>query len=190
MTLKRFPEATEQIELARRVDPLSHAINAYVPYIYLAARDYQRAVAEGQRAVELEPYSPLAHWLFGRACLFSGDLSQALATLETASRLANRRPMWRAELCFAQARVGDRTGAAAILSELIALSRNSYVSPYDLALCYAGLEDNDAALSQLENAYLERVMRIIAIGDPELDGLRREPRFVSLAEQLRLPCQL
>ena len=95
--------------------------------------------------------------------------------------------MWQSELCFAQARAGDRTGAAAMLSELVALSQRSYVSPYDLALCYAGFGDNDAALSQLENAYRERVMRIIAIEDPEFDNLRHEQRLVSLANSFACP---
>lgn len=93
VSMRRFAEAAEQIELARRVDPLSPAINAYVPYIYFAQRDYDRAVEEGQRAVELEPSSPLARWHFGRACLFSGDVSRAIAELEVASELANRRTM-------------------------------------------------------------------------------------------------
>jgi serine/threonine-protein kinase len=187
VSLRRFTEAAKQIELARLVDPLSPAINAYVPYIYLAARDYGRAAAEGQRAVELEPHSPVAHWQFGRACLFSDDVSRGVAELQTASHLANNRPMWQAELSFARARAGDRSGAEAILNEMTALAQRSYVSPYDLALCYAGLGDASAALDQLEHAYRQRVMRIISIGDPELDGLRLEPRFASLVERLRLP---
>ena len=51
----------------------SAAINAYVPHIYLAARDYDRAVHEALRAVELEPQSPVARWQLGRASLFAGD---------------------------------------------------------------------------------------------------------------------
>jgi len=186
-SLRRHKEAAEEIEMARRVDPLSPAINAYVPYIYLASRDCARALDEGQRAVELEPYSPLAHWHFGRACLFYGSLSEALSELENASKLSGHLPMWRAELSFARALAGDASGARAILNELTTLARTSYVSPYDLALCYAGLEDRSAALDHLEHAYRERVMRIIAIGDPEFDGIRQEHRFCSLVERLRLP---
>ena len=187
VSLGRFEEAAEQIELARRVDPLSAAINAYVPHIYLASRDYERAVAEGQRAVELEPDSPVARWQLGRACLFSGDVSRAVAELETGSKLANRRTMWQAELSFGRARAGDRSGAETILREMTSLAEGSYVSPYDLALCCAGLEHIQEALDYLERAYQERVMRIIAIGDPEFDGLRQEPRFVALVERLGLP---
>jgi predicted Zn-dependent protease len=185
--LGRFSEAAEEIELARRVDPLAPSINAYVPYIYLAARDYTRAIEEGQRAVELEPQSPVARWQLGRAVLFAGDIGRAIDELETASTLANRGTMWQAELCFARARSGDRSGAEAMRADLTLRAERAYVSPYDLALCAAGLEDNGAALDHLERAYQDRVMRIISIGDPEFDGLRREPRFMELARKLRLP---
>jgi TolB-like protein/DNA-binding winged helix-turn-helix (wHTH) protein/Tfp pilus assembly protein PilF len=187
VSLRRYPEAAEQIELARRVDPLSPAINAYLPYIYVASRDYQRAAAEADRAVELEPNSPLARLQLGRACLFLGEVGRAVTELETASELAHGRPMWRAELSFARARAGDQTSAETILNELIMLAKSSYVSPYDLALCYAGLGYGGAALDHLEQAYTERVMRIVAIGDPELDGLRSDPRFGTLLERLCLP---
>lgn len=187
VTLGRFVEAAEEIELARRVDPLAASINAYVPYIYLAARDYKRAIDEGERAVELEPQSPLARWQLGRAILFAGDAGRAIEELETASALANRRAMWQAELCFARARSGDRSGAEAILSGLMSFAEGAYVSPYDLALCAAGLEDWGTALDHLERAYQDRIMRVIAIGDPEFDGLCGQPRFTNLARKLGLP---
>jgi len=187
VTLGRLEEAVEQVELARSLDPLSPAINAYLPHIYLAARDHERAVTEGRRAVELEQDSAIARWQLGRALLFSGDVGGAVAELETASILANRRPMWQAELCFGRARAGDRAGAEAILRDMTKQARSNYVSPYDFALCCAGLGRTEAGLDYLERAYQERVMRIIAIGDPEFDGLRREPRFGALIERLRLP---
>lgn len=88
---------------------------------------------------------------------------------------------------LARARAGDHAGALAILRELTTLARSTYVSPYDLALCHVGLKDTGAALNYLEDGYRERVMRIISIGDPELDHLRSEPRFIELTRKLRLP---
>ena len=187
VTQRRFAEAAEEIELARRIDPLSPAINAYVPYIYLASRDYARALKEGQRAIDLEPSSALARWQFGRACLLSGDVDRAVAELDHASQLANRRSLWQAMLSFALARAGDRSGAERILSDLTALAEGSWVSPYDLALCYVGIGDLESALDSLEEAYGARVMRIISIGDPELEALYPETRFASLIQQLDLP---
>ncbi|MBZ5622718.1 MAG: hypothetical protein LAQ69_28890 [Acidobacteriia bacterium] len=179
-------EAIAQIELARRTDPLSPAINAYVPYIYLAARDYRRALEEARMAVQLEPYSSLAHWQLGRAKLFSGMVGESVETLESAAELAGHLPMWDAELSFARARAGDRAGAESILQDLIDRARLHYVSAYDIALCFAGVGHRKAALDHLEHAYEERLMRVISMGDPEFDDLRTEPRFVSVAQRLRL----
>lgn len=95
--------------------------------------------------------------------------------------------MWEAELSYARARAGDRAGALRLLSELIERPRNDYVSPYDLAIAFAGIGDHDAALDHLELAFSQRVMRIVGLGDPEFDGRRAEPRYRRLLERLRLP---
>lgn len=173
--------------MARKTDPLSPAINSFLPYVYLAARDYGRALHEARRAVDLEPYSALAHWELGRACLFSGATSEAVTELEAAAKLGDKLSIWQSELSFARARVGDRQGAEAILQELMDRARSAYLSPYDLALCFAGLKDYHSALNYLEHAYQERVMRVISIGDPEFDDLRSEPRFTALVKQLQIP---
>jgi predicted Zn-dependent protease len=139
VSLGRYQEAATHIELARNTDPLSPAINAYLPYIYLAARDYPRALHEATLAVELEPYSPLAHWVLGRAYLFSGDAQTAVSVLERGTELAGPLSMWEAALGFARARAGDRAGALAIVSTLHERAAHEFVSPYDLAVCYEGL---------------------------------------------------
>ena len=63
VSLRRYDEAVSHIEQARRADPVSPAINSYLPYIYLAARRYEHARREGERAVDLEPHAPLAHYI-------------------------------------------------------------------------------------------------------------------------------
>ena len=95
--------------------------------------------------------------------------------------------MWVAELCYAQARVGDRRGAALHLSELTARATTEYISPYDLAIACVGVGENDVALDYLDDAYAQRVMRLLGLGDPEFDGISREPRYQRLLGSLGLP---
>jgi len=144
-------------------------------------------VTEAQRATTLEPHAPLAHLQLGRAYLFSNDLSRAVCTLEDAVTLAGPASMWESALSYARARAGDVAGASRLLSDLIERARHTYVSPYDLAVAFTGLGDHDAALDHLEQAFAQRVMRIIAIGDPEFDDLRAEPRYRRLLDRLHLP---
>jgi DNA-binding winged helix-turn-helix (wHTH) protein len=187
VSLGRHGEAALQIESAKRVDPVSPAINTNAPYIYLAGRQYARALQEALHAVELEPYSPLGHWQLGRAYLFSNHLELAVAALERATALAGALPMWEAELCFARARAGDRSGAMRLLAGLLERSQREYVSPYDLAVACAGVGDQAATLDHLERAFDGRVMRILGLGDPEFDDVRRTPRFARLLRRLALP---
>ena len=187
VSLGRYAEAVAHIELARRSDPVSPAINAYLPQIYLAARQYDRARKEAHQSVELEPHAPLARWQLGRACLFSNQAMPAVAALEHAVKLAGPASMWEAELSYALARAGDQSGALGILSRLTERARREYVSPYDLAIAFTGIGDHESALDHLEQAFAQRVMRIVAIGDPEFDDLRSKPRFTRLVDRLRLP---
>jgi tetratricopeptide (TPR) repeat protein len=187
VSLRRYGEAASHIEQARRADPVSPAINAYLPYIYLAGREYGRALQEAQRAVDLEPHAPLAHWHLGRAYLFSNHVERAVGALERAVTLAGPASMWEAELSYARARAGDHPGALRLLSELIERARRDYVSPYDLAVAFTGIGDHESALDHLEQAFTQRVMRIVGLGDPEFDGLRADPRYRRLLDRLRLP---
>ena len=95
--------------------------------------------------------------------------------------------MWEAELIYARARAGDVAGASRLLSDLTERARHTYVCPYDLAVAFTGLGDHDAALDHLEQAFAQRVMRMVAIGDPEFDGLHAEPRYKRLLDHLHLP---
>ena len=187
VTLGRYPEAVWHIEQARRADPVSPAINAYLPSVYLAGRQHERALREARRAVSLEPYSPLAHWQLGRAYLFSDQAQHAVAALNRAAALAASATMWDAELCFAYARAGDRAAAMRLLSALVDRAQHDYVSPYDLAVAFSGIGDRASALDYLEQAVDQRVMRIIGVGDPEFDDLRADPRFTRLTARLCLP---
>jgi DNA-binding winged helix-turn-helix (wHTH) protein len=187
VSLRRYSEGASHIEQARRADPVSPAINSFLPYIYLAGREYGRAVREAQRAVDLEPHAPLAHWHLGRAYLFSNHVESALGALEHAATLAGPASMWEAELSYARARAGDHPGALRLLSELIERAGRDYVSPYDLAVAFTGIGDHESALDHLEQAFAQRVMRIVGLGDPEFDDLRADPRYRRLLDRLRLP---
>jgi len=60
-----------------------------------------------------------------------------------------------------------------------------YVSAYDIAIVYAGLGKNDDAITWLRRAIGERSMFVVHMKwDSRLDGLRGDPRFAELANQL------
>ncbi len=67
-------------------------------------------------------------------------------------------------------------------------SKQRYISPVFLAMDYAVLGENDAALTWLEKAAEERSSWLAELGlDPVWDKLRSDPRFSDLMRRVGLP---
>jgi len=83
---------------------------------------------------------------------------------------------------------GKRAEALVILAELTVRSRKQAVSPYDLAIIYTGLGENDKAIEQLNRAYEERAGWIISLKiEPMFGPLRSQPRFIELERRFNYP---
>jgi tetratricopeptide (TPR) repeat protein len=97
-------------------------------------------------------------------------------------------PLMVSALAYAYARSGNRSEAEKLLDQLQAKSETQYVSPYYFAIVCVGLSRNDEALDWLEKAYADRSNGLVFLQmEPELDGLRSHPRFVSLQRRLGFP---
>jgi tetratricopeptide (TPR) repeat protein len=114
-----------------------------------------------------------------------GKLSEAIANLERAVSLSDG-SYYQALLGRAYALAGDRTKALHILDELKALSQRRYVSPFDIAVVYMGLGDLTCAFQLLEEAYQQRVFRIIELTIPMFDSLRSDSRWQHLVRRIGL----
>jgi hypothetical protein len=67
------------------------------------------------------------------------------------------------------------------------LSQRRYVSPYNVVLVYAGLDDRDQTFSWLEKAYEERATWLILLNVDQLwDPLRSDARFKDLFQRMNL----
>jgi len=66
---------------------------------------------------------------------------------------------------------------------------HSYVSPYGIAVIYAGLGDKEQAFAWLERAFKERsyFMAVYLTTDARLDVLHADPRFADLRKRVGLP---
>src|SRR5207253_10048932 len=92
-----------------------------------------------------------------------------------------------AHLGYAHARNGDRAKAEQALSDLMELSGQKYVSPYDFAVIHAAVGNNDEAFKWLEKAYEQRTSRLTELADPGFKALRADPRFQPLRRCIGLP---
>ena len=115
-----------------------------------------------------------------------GQLAESVAKLEKAVSLSGG-SHFRALLARAYALAGDPRKAQKILDELKMLSQQQYISPFDLAVIYAGMGDPDATFQWLEEAYQQRVFRIIELTLPMFDDLRSDARWQDLVRRIGLP---
>ncbi|HET9326000.1 MAG TPA: protein kinase [Candidatus Eisenbacteria bacterium] len=183
----RMKEAMEEIHRAEELDPRSTLLNANVALLNYFQGHYDEALSHLLEISRADSTMSTARWGIGLAYEAKGMGSQALASLEQATKLSGSLNL-KASLGHAYARFGDASRAREILSLLTERTRKGYVPSYFFALVYVGLGDKDRAFEWLERAYQERstVLAYLRI-DPRLAPLRSDPRYSALVRRLGFP---
>ena len=185
VAMGRFEESLAESHRAVALDPLDSAMSAHLGFHFIMAREYGRAVAQLERTLEMNPSSEMALGLLGAAYEQTGRYDDAIATYQKA--MARGGADLRGYLAHAYAVSGRRAEARTILDELLEESRTKYVSPYNIALIYAGLDEADEMFAWLEKAYGQRDSNIVNLAvAPEFDAYRSDPRFVALLRRIGL----
>ena len=184
----RFDEALREMKKARELDPLSSIINTELGWIDYAAREYDRAIEQYKSVIDLDPDFALAHWRLGEAYKQKGMYDEAIKAIQEAARLAGRSSRMVARLGHAYAIAGKKQEALEALHELNGMSEGQYVSPYEVAIIYAGLGEKELVFEWLERAYEERSSWLTFLKvEPSFDELRSDTRFVNLVRRVGLP---
>jgi Tfp pilus assembly protein PilF len=171
---------------ALELDPLSLPLNAHLAWHYLYARQYDQAIEQCRKTIEMDANYPPAHGFLARAYEQKGMQQEAIAEFQKTITLLGDSVQTRAELGHAYAVAGKKEEALKIMDELKASSKETYVSPYDVAVIYVGLDQKDQAFDWLQKAYQES-FGIRYLNDPRLDPLRSDPRFRDLVRRVGLP---
>jgi TolB-like protein/tetratricopeptide (TPR) repeat protein len=213
-----WSEAEQSFRHALRLDPGNAEVRHYFAHFLLWVDRPQESARECNRAVELDPFNPDLISCLGwhdvhvgnydgavewtrRALTFQRDHGWALMVMgwayeqkgmfqEALSALEKSFPgtLRAASIAHAFAVSGNRPAAEKILDDLLAESKKQYVSPYDIAMTYAGLNDRDRVFEWLDKAYEEHSAFMVYIkSDPRFRSLRREPRFQDLLRRMRYP---
>src|SRR5262249_20298882 len=100
------------------------------------------------------------------------------------ARTLSPRPETLAALGHAYAVAGRRDDALRIIESLKALPNRS--TSYQIAMIYAGLEDQEHALEWLRTAYAESdgLLSLRLNVDPVFDNLRANPQFKELLHRI------
>jgi tetratricopeptide (TPR) repeat protein len=114
----------------------------------------------------------------------NGDTKAALDSCKQA--LERQASPWTAlALARAQALAGDHAAAAATMVSV--RPSEQFVSGYDRGAVYAALGRTDDAFAALEECYQSRAewMSYLKV-DPQMDTLRRDPRYTTLLKRINL----
>ena len=182
----RHDEATEESNRVLELDPISRVFLSFSGLLYYRARRYDESIAQCRRALEIDPTYVNARWFMAWSLEQKGELAAAISTLEETVAIS-RAPHFRALLARAYGLAGERAKAQEILDDLMALSSQFYVSPFDIAVIHSGLGNATQTFHWLEEAYRHRVWRIIELTLPMFDSLRPDPRWHDLVRRIGLP---
>ena len=146
-------------------------------------RRFDEALENARKAVEMNPSFYFARYVLGDQYIQKGDYSSAITELQIALRMENSSVVL---ACLGRAYVaaGETTRADSILK---ALSMYPYPPSYDIALIYCAMGKKDRAIELLQQAYEEKNDQVIWLkGDPRVDALRSDSRFIALIKTLGL----
>jgi DNA-binding winged helix-turn-helix (wHTH) protein/TolB-like protein/Flp pilus assembly protein TadD len=183
----QFEEALVQLKAAQRLDPLSLVVQVHLGWNYYYAGQFAQAVAQYQQALDLDHNYAWAHFHLGAAYRQAGRYDQARAELQQALTLSGQSPRHLAELACVHALSGKRAEAEALLATLLAQIPQQYVSPYNVAMVYAALDQPDQVFAWLHKAYETRAARLVRLNvDPVFKNQRSDPRFRELVQHIGL----
>jgi TolB-like protein/DNA-binding winged helix-turn-helix (wHTH) protein/Tfp pilus assembly protein PilF len=189
MRVGRLKDAIAAAERGHKLDPLSINAQIAVGATYRAGGDYDRAVAEFGRALEMSPGNNRVHFQLGTTFVEMGRIDDAIRELDIAARPAHgHNSRIEAYLGYAYAAAGRTLDARAVLKELDAHRRDQYVSAYGIALIHDALGERQAALAAVERACEDRAVEFAMVGRyPAFKTIASEPRFLAVMRQVGLP---
>jgi TolB-like protein len=187
MYLGKKRESLDCVKHTLELDPLSLVMNSNAAFMYFFARDFDAAVEQARKTIELDPHFAPPYLCLGKALEQKALFPEAIEALDRGRLHSEGAPFMLAALGHAHAASANRSAALASLKDLEELSLQRYVSPYYFAVLSAGLGEAENALTWLEQALEDRSSWLTWLKvDPRFDALREKPRFQALLSKIGL----
>ncbi len=183
----RHQEALAEIRRAGEVDPLSLIVNAGEGYVSYYGRDFDDTIRHSEKTLEMDPNFAPAYWFISWGLVQKGEFSRAINALQKGISLSGSNSQMLAELGYTYAVSGQKAKAREIIGQLEAKSRQQYVSPYEMAIVYLGLDENEQALKWLRKAFNDRAWQLMYLQvEPRFDRLKTDRQFSALLGDIGL----
>jgi serine/threonine protein kinase/tetratricopeptide (TPR) repeat protein len=179
----RQDEALKQGKRALELDPLNSLFMGIYANTLSILGMFDEAIVQAQNALKTSPNDPVAHNILWEAFHHKGLFEEALAEAK-AFFLAVGLPI--SEVMDQGYEKDGYFGAMNAAAETLAsFSRETYVSPFFIAMVYSFAEDKEKTLEWLENGF--------EMKDPNMPYIRTfrllhdEPRYQDLLRKMNLP---
>ncbi len=185
----RHEESIREMKRALELDPLSLIMNSNLARAYFLARQYDQAIAQERKTLEIDPNFPHAHAYlaavyeqkgmfreaaeeWGKSHFYILSLSPAeVAALKQAYAEKGAKGYWQKSIEFFRVR-----------------SKQDYVRSWLYPQAYVRLGDKDKAFEWLEKAYQGHDVGLGFLKvHPAFDSLRSDPRYKDLMRRVGLP---
>ena len=183
----RLNEAVAETKTAHELEPFSLTIYCdYIRTLYYAGQ-LDQAHREALKLREMDPNFTRAFYELGLILEEQGKLEEAITAFRDGLKSSPDNVFGLTALGHALAVAGKKSEAERVIARLQELSKQQYVSPFQTAVIYAGLDNRKMALDWLEKSREERFNWLPFLQvDPVFKSLRSEPRFIELAKSLGL----
>jgi len=148
--------------------------------------DCDKAIAQEQKTLEIDPSSPLPYEILNCCYEAMGMNVKALQAEEGSDTLSHGQPEAAAEM----KRVYEASGLEGVYQWEIKIADPAQASynSFDIGIAYARLGDNDKAFFYLRKAYEQRNSRLVFLSvysaGPGKASLRADPRYTELRRQI------
>jgi TolB-like protein/class 3 adenylate cyclase/Flp pilus assembly protein TadD len=187
LELRRFDEASREIQRAQELDPLSPIINSAVGWVLHNQGYYDQAITACRAALELHPRFFGNHLCLGQTYLMKQMYREAITEFQGVTASVENAPLGLGHLGYAYAMSGRPNEAREVLDQLTGFLQRGYGVQCEIALIYHGLGDRENALNWLEKGVEAHLAPMPQLNySPAWQNLRSEPRFLALLKTMGL----
>ena len=181
----RHEDAVSRARYAKRLNPLSLAASLNLGWQMYQAGKYIEANAEIDKLIEFNPKFWGGHWAKGHIFNQHETYAKAINEFEQAVELEGGHSLPMSALGYTFAVAGMPDEARRIIAELETLSKDIYVSPFHVAIIYAGLNEPDPMFEWLERAYQVRARSLAWLHvTKEMKPFHDDRRFQDLLKRI------
>jgi TolB-like protein/Tfp pilus assembly protein PilF len=186
-TTGRLQESVTAAEKAQVLDPLSPVIGMGVVQAYFFSEQYDKAIAECHKYLEMNPREVVAQDYLVHLQAQNGFFEKAAEEAARLVEISERKAETTAHLAYVYAASGRTEEARKVFETSVAESRLGYSNPTIFITVYSILGDQDNAFRWAEEALKVGKIAFPALRfSPELKKFRTDPRYNSLLAKAEL----